>query len=105
MATIIGCDPLSPGNRVEEVEEAGEAYSDRFGAFQLDALAGGEPGDRTEHREAMISVRRHSPTLGAGGNPPHPEAIVTRLGPDAKGLERTCHAFDPIRLFCAQLLC
>jgi hypothetical protein len=70
---------------VEQLEKPGEAYSDRLRVFELDAVSRDEPGDRTKHRNPMISVRAHSPTHGAGRNPSHPEAIVARRDADAKG--------------------
>ena len=43
--------------RVEQVEEAGEAYRRRLGALDLDALARDEPGDRAEHRDPVVAAR------------------------------------------------
>src|SRR5881275_1160104 len=105
MATIISWARSSLGHGLEEVVKAGEAYSDGFRILEPHALARDETGDGSEHREAMIPVRGHSPTLRAGGNPPHPEAIVTRGDTDAKAFQGSCHAFDAIRFLRAQLLC
>ena len=63
-----------------------------------------EPGDRAQHRDPMVAVRAHAPTLRAGGYPSHPEAIVARRDADAKGSERSRHGFDAVRFLDAQLL-
>src|SRR3954453_6017129 len=51
----------------------------------------------------MVTSRSHTPTPGAGRNPPHLEAIVARPHPHAKGSEPICHCFDPVRFLDAEL--
>src|SRR5204863_5431809 len=91
------------GNAVEHLEESGEAYSRRVGALEPDALPGHEPRDGPEHREPVITAGTHTPTLRAGWDPSHPETIIARGDPDAKGPEPVSHSFDPVRFFYAQL--
>src|SRR5919108_423329 len=95
----------SVGHGVEELEEAGEAYSDHLGAPDLHSLARDEARDRAEHRNPMVAGGAHSPTLRAGGNTPHPEAIIAFSNPNSKGTQGNCHCLDTVRLLYAQLLC
>ena len=69
---------------MEKVEKPGEAYSDRVGALDLDSVARGEPGDRGEHRDAVISIRRDPAAVRACGYASHLEAIVARLDADTE---------------------
>ena len=51
----------------------------------------------------MIAHGIDPPTLRAGRDPSHPEAIIARRDVHAKGFERSCHGFDPVRFLYAQL--
>ena len=66
-------------------------------------LVATECDDRTEHREPVIAERAHAPTPGAGWDPSHPETIIAWGDAHAKGFERSCHGFDPVRFLYAQL--
>ena len=56
----------SSGNRVEEVQKPGEAYSDCIGALgSASRTAGNDACDRAEHRDAVVSIRQ----VGRVGTP------------------------------------
>src|SRR5439155_26213374 len=69
---------------VEKVEKPGEAYSDRLGSPDLDPVPRRDPGDRAEHRDAMVSIRRDPAAVRACGYASHFEAIVAGLDADAQ---------------------
>src|SRR5262249_62320794 len=73
----------SPGHRVEEVEEAGEAYSDALRALDVDAVAGDEAGDRPEHGNPVVAAGVDPPSGGTVGDAADTEAVRPRLDPDA----------------------
>ena len=63
----------------------GKAYRDALRAFDLDTLARDETGNGGEHGDAVIAAcLNQTPALRAGGDPTHPEAIVTRFDVDSK---------------------
>src|SRR5215218_3577291 len=86
IATIIDPPACSPDrDGIEHREEVGEAYPHALGALDAHTFARDESGDGGEHGDAVISGGiYHTPTLRAGGNPTHPEAIMTRLDPDSQ---------------------
>src|SRR5581483_12490536 len=63
-----------PRHRIQELVEAGEAYSCRVGALDRHTLAGGESCDRAEHRDPVVAARVHAaaaqPRRDAGDRPP-----------------------------------
>ena len=86
---------------VRDVEEDGAlviqgAGLDGLRAPDVHSLTRDEPRDRAEHREQVIPRRVHTPTLRAGGNPPHPEAIIACRRAAAKGFQRSCYSLDAI---------
>src|SRR5918996_3661001 len=108
MATIIRAPAwaASPeGEGVDHGEKVGEAYSDALRPLDRHALAGDEARYGREDGDSMVAGGiDHTPTLRAGGNPTHPEAIMRRLDPDSKWPECLFHALDTVRLLHAQLL-
>src|SRR6266508_121536 len=105
MATIIrppACSPDRDG--LEHREEVGEAYRHAFGAFDAYRLTRDETSDCGEHRDAVISSGvNHTPTLRAGGNPTHPEAIMRRFDANSKRTKHVSYRLDPVRFLNAQL--
>src|SRR6266540_3428260 len=105
MATIIrppACSPDRDG--LEHREEVGEAYPHAFGALDAYSLTRDETRDCGDHRDAVISsCVNHTPTLRAGGNPTHPEAIVRRFDANSKRTEHVFYRLDPVRFLNAQL--
>src|SRR3990172_4307349 len=90
---------------LQDVEEPGKAYSDAFRALDLHALPREEPGERTQHRDPMVSPGLdRAPSLRTGGDASNPEPVVGGRDPPAHGPERARHALDAIRFLHAQLL-
>ena len=66
--------------RVEKVEEAGEAYRRRLGALDLDAFSRDEAGDRAEHRDPVVAVRVDRAARGSARDAADHEAVgVARM--------------------------
>ena len=94
----------APSERIE-VRRSRGAYSDAFGALDLDALAGDEPGDRPEHRDPVVAAAStRAPAAGPGRvrrEPGARPAIVSIRTPSGRSTSFT--ALEPVRLLHAQL--
>src|SRR5262249_43190279 len=83
---------VANGHAVDQVEQPGKGYRAGPVALEPHALTRDETRQGPEHRDPVVPAGAHSPTLRAGGNSPHPEAIIAVPDPDAKGSEGNCHA-------------
>ena len=72
MATITLCDG------VEQLEEPGEAHSDRLRVLDVDSIAGDEPCHGAEHGDRWSPCEAIRPPLRRVGTPLTPEAVRRR---------------------------
>src|SRR5207302_11102215 len=94
---------LSPRHRLEELVEAGEAYSRRVGALDRDSLSRRETRDGAEHRDPVIAAGIDAASAQPGGNARHGPAVVLRMDAGAEWSQPVRDRLDPVRLLDPQL--
>src|SRR5690242_7200418 len=86
----------------EILHEGRVADRGRVHAFDRDSLPRSEPGDRAEHRDAMIAVRiDRTAAQSAAANDPH--AVLEWFGLAAQGRQRRADSGDAVGLLAPQL--